>query len=350
MIRQTSLLFLIALSLTACNDKKAGAKSGAAAGGKGGPGAQGPVQVGVYVVQPTYLEQKIAATGTVVANNEVELRSEVSGRITKIYFQEGANVRKGQPLIKLDDDELIAQLARNKHQMDLANARENRGKQLLAKEAISREEYDALIGEVNTLRADRQLLQAQLAKTTLIAPFNGVIGIRSVSEGAYVTSATRIASLQEIQPVKIDFSVPERYLTSLKNGDPVYFRIQGSDKRYTAKINAIEPKIDPGTRTVQIRALCSNQDKAVLPGAFAEIELPLSSVPNAILVPTQAVIPDIKSQKVFIAQGGKALPRPVEIASRNDTSVHVSSGLKPGDSVIVSGVMFVRPNAKIIVR
>jgi membrane fusion protein, multidrug efflux system len=194
-------------------------------------------------------------------------------------------------------------------------------------------------------KADVEFLRAQIAKTEIRSPYNGIIGLKNVSNGSFLSPTVKIATIQEVEPVKIDFSIPERYMNIVKVGDPLKFTVQGSKDTFDAKIYAIEPKIDLATRSVMVRAISPNKDDKVLPGAFAQVELILKQIENAIMIPTQSVIPVLKGQQVYIAKNGKAAVVPVETGVRNDTAIQITKGLTAGDTVITTGIMMLKPGA-----
>jgi membrane fusion protein (multidrug efflux system) len=271
------------------------------------PGAIPELNVKGYLVKPQKLENEIFVTGTILANEEIEVRSEISGKIVKIYFNEGSKVKKGDILVKVDDSELQAELLKTQYQKKLAQEKEYRQRMLLEKEAISKQEYDIALTELNTLEAQIQLIKARIEKTEIKAPFDGVIGLRYVSEGGYISPTTKITTLQDIDTLKIEFSVPEKYVKLIDVGDRVNFKVQGSDKKYSAVIYAIDPKIDPSTRTLQVRAIFPNKNYEILPGAFAEVEVILEEIPNAILIPAEALIQALREIKFSSAMVEKPL-------------------------------------------
>jgi membrane fusion protein (multidrug efflux system) len=307
----------------------------------------GPLPVKAHITKYEVLDNKVLTTGTILANEEVELKSEVSGKITKIFFREGSYVNAGDLLVKINDADLQAQLQSAKSRLELQKDTEYRQKQLLEKEAISQEDYDMTANQLEVNQAEVELIKAQIDKTEIRAPFSGIIGLKNVSEGSFVTNSTVIASLQNINPVKIDFSIPERYSSMVDAGDKINFTITGNNKNYIGNVYAIEPKIDPVTRTLQLRALCSNTGREILPGSFANVELVLKKINNAILIPSEAIIPDLKGQKVFIYRNGKALPQPVETGIRTDQNVQLTSGVSEGDTIITSGMLQLRPGASV---
>lgn len=305
------------------------------------------VPVKAHIVVLETLSNSVFTTGTVLANEEVELRSEVSGKIVRILFKEGSFVSKGDLLIKINDADLQAQLRRAESKVKLSQEKEARQRQLRDGNLISQEEYDNTVGELNVNLADFDLIKAQIDKTEIRAPFSGIVGLRSVSEGSYVTTSTVMARLQNFNSIKVDFSIPERYSASVKTGDELEFKISGSSNQFKAKVYAIEPKIDPGTRTLQIRAICSSSYKELIPGAFANVELSLKQTSDAILIPTVSIVPELKGQKVYLYKNGIVVPQNVELGTREETRVQIISGLSLGDTVITSGILQIRPNSKV---
>ena len=310
-----------------------------------GPNPAGVSQLPVtaFIVKPEKLSDKIISTGTVQANEEVELRSETSGKITHISFKEGTWVPKGTLLVKINDAELQAELLKLEHQKKLAEDVEARRKKLLDSQLISPEDYEKALNDLNSINAEVQLAKAKIEKTEIHAPFDGIVGLRYVSEGSYVSADTRIASFQNVTKVKIDFSIPEKYANSVHAGQTVRFTVAGSVEKYAGKIFAIEPKIDPVSRTVQLRALSGNSDRRITPGAFAEVELLLEIDESALMIPSEALVPELKGQTVFVYKNGLAEQQKVEAGIRTETRVQVTSGLQPNDTLITSGILQLAP-------
>jgi len=332
------VIFLLALpKLNLFGDK---AKQQAAPGQGGGSQA---LFVDAIVIKPAKLDNKLNVTGSVLPNESLELKSEVSGKIISIAFKEGKQVKKGDLLIRTNDDEIAAQLEKQKYNRKLNEDNEFRQRKLLEKDAISQEEYDNALNRLNTTGADIQLLETQLAKTKVRAPFDGVIGLRFVSEGAYISPSTVIATLYNISPAKIDFAIPGRYSTQVSPGKKIRFTIESDMKIYEGEVYAIEPRIDPDTRTLKIRALADNKGGNLLPGQFVKVELILQSTNNAILVPTQAVIPEQNGKKVFVLENGKAAEVRIETGIRTEDSLEVLSGLNVGDTLLTTGILQLRP-------
>jgi len=303
-----------------------------------------------FVTSHTQLENKIFTTGTILSNEEVELSSEINGKITDIYFKEGQKVEKGDLLIKINDSELQAELERVNFRLKLAKTREKRQRKLLEEGGVSQGEYDTIVNEMKVLEAEKRLIEAQIDKTEIRAPFDGIIGLKYVSEGSYISPSTRIASLQDISSVKIDFSIPERYYNIVDEGDQINFNVGGSDKNYVAEIYAIEPKIDVDTRTLQIRAISSNENFELLPGAFADMELTLETIDNAIMIPTIALIPQIDENKVYLYKNGKVVDKSVRTGIRRNKHIQIVEGLSVGDTLLTSGLLQVKPDAEVTMR
>jgi membrane fusion protein, multidrug efflux system len=309
--------------------------------------SKGPVPVKAIVLKGRTFQDKLHVSGSVIANEEVELKPEISGRIEAIYFKEGTRVSKGQLLAKLNDQDLLAQLEKQESLKKLAADRAQRQKRLLEIKAISQEEFDIAGSQLAGINADIRLLKAQIAKTEIRAPFEGSIGLKYISGGSFVSPESRIALLQSLNPLKIDFSVPEKYAASIKKGDTITFTVEGSDSVYSATIYAVESRIDPSTRTLQVRALYGNKRNEVFPGAFARIEVPLRKIEHAIMIPTETIIPELKRQKVFVVKNGKAVSQHIETGNRTETSILVKKGLETGDTLIVTGIMQLKPGTPV---
>lgn len=314
-------------------DKPAGGKAGT-----GGAGGGRTLEVSVVVLEAETMARKLRSSGTVMAREEVDLKSEASGRVTAVTLKEGAFVKKGTLLVKINDAELRARMRKLGHQIKLSEEREFRQKSLLEKQAVSQEEYDVALQERNALLAERDLLRAQLEQTEVRAPFDGVVGLKAVGEGSYVSPGTRIAAFFSLHPLKIDFSIPEQYFSRVKAGDSLTVRVEGVDGPVRGSIYAVEPKVDPSTRMLRIRAYCPNEDGRIPPGASARVELPLQAAQGVVMAPSTAVVPDIRGQKVFLLKGGKAKSVSVTSGYRTEDRVELS-GIGPGDTLITTGLV-----------
>lgn len=318
-----------------------GSGTEATAGMKMQGGGQ-PLFASGYVVVPVQMNELIYSTGSLIPDEEVELAFETSGKVVGIYFDEGKRVSKGQLLAKINDKPLQAQLLKLEAQLKLTKEREFRQRQLLDRDAISQESYDQVVTERQSLEADIMLIEARISETELRAPFDGVVGLRKISEGAFATTQTRIVSLIKIQPLKVEFSVPERYAGEISPGFPVSFAIDGIPETFTANVYAVDPKVNMDTRTIMVRALYPNHDQELKPGRFASVRALLSQIDNAIAIPTQAVIPEMEGEKVFIYSNGKAKEVKVTLGLRTESHVQVRTGLHFGDTVLTTAILQLR--------
>lgn len=302
------------------------------------------------VLKTETFDNNLSLSGSIEANEQVEIRSEISGIVEGIYFKEGSNVAKGQLLFKVNDVELRAQLQQAKTKQGLASENERRAKLLLAKEAISQEEYDVARADFKLAQSQVQLIDAQIAKTSVRAPFSGKIGLRSISPGTYITPSLLVAKLVNINQLKITFSIPEKYANQVKSNTNLSFTVAGSTEKYQAKVYAIEPEVEISTRTLQVRALAENKNGKLLPGTFANVELPLDIIKDAIVVPSESIIPIQDGKKVLISKNGKVKEIKVETATRTDASILVLSGLKAGDTLLTTGVMSLKEDDDVKVK
>ena len=314
---------------------------------EGGRPAAAEAAVSMELVSPSPLVETIASTGTLRADEGVELQAETNGRIVSITFTEGAHVHKGELLVKLNDADLVATRTRARYRRELAVLKEQRFAQLLKQGVARQEEYDTALNDLHVQDAEIALTEAQIAKTEIRAPFDGVVGLRYVSEGAYVTAATRVATLQRLERLKVDFSVPEKYATRLRVGSRIQLTVVGAGSRFDGAIYAIDPRIDSATRTVLIRAVCPNPQSRLFPGAFASVSLVLGELDNAVLVPTIAVVPGLNAKTVFVVKDGKAQLRTVVTGTRLEDRVQILAGLEPGEVVVTSGVLQLSPGQRV---
>jgi membrane fusion protein (multidrug efflux system) len=341
---QKLILFFCVIVLVSCSEGAA-EKNGQANGS-----ASEVIEVTGVVASSALSRNFIQTTGTVLADEEVNIVSEISGRIIQIAFKEGANVTKGQLLVKINDDELKAQLGRLEYERKLAADIEGRQQQLLDIKAISQEEYDRSLNGRNVLDAQINLLKAQLDKTEIRAPFPGVVGLRYFSPGAALSPGVVITSLQSISPVKLEFSIPERHISAIKTGDEVLFSVQGRKDTLHAKIYAREPGIDAANRTLRFRASYPNTKGELTPGAFANVQVPLSEEIQTITIPTNAVVPVLNGAKVWIQKNGVVAEKAVVTGQRNAQDIEILEGLAAGDTVITSGLMRLKLNMPVNVK
>lgn len=316
---------------------------GGPGGGPGmrGQGAQKTLASG-YVLVPTRMFELITSTGSLLPDEEVELSFETSGKIVAIHFSEGKRVSKGQLLAKINDRPLQAQLLKLQAQKKLTQEKEFRQRQLLDRDAISRESYDQVATELQAIEADILLIEARIAETELRAPFNGVVGLRKVSEGAYATPQTKIVQLVKISPLKIEFSVSEKYAGQITVGYPISFTVDGISQTFSASVYAIEPKVNVDTRMIAVRAMYPNRNEELKPGRFVSIIAQLSEIPEAISIPTEAVIPEMDGERVFVYKNGKAEQRRISLGLRTESHVQVREGLQFGDTLLTSAILQLR--------
>ncbi|QEC52256.1 membrane fusion protein (multidrug efflux system) [Anseongella ginsenosidimutans] len=326
--------------------RRISASAGNATAGGQGAGMQ-TMSVNAYVVKPGSISDKIIITGSIQANEEVNIRPEAAGIITGIHFQEGKPVSKGALLLKINDSELQAQLSKALTMQKLAAEKEYRQRQLLEKGGVSKQDYDAILAELNSLKAETRLIEAQIEQTEIRAPFSGKIGLREVSLGDYVDPSTVITSLVDNNPAKIVFSAPEQYANNIPDNATINFTVKGIDKKFTANVYARGANINVGTRTLELKAMVPNDDNLLIPGSFAEVELVLTQTNNALLVPTESIIPVMNGQKAYVTRNGKAEEVMVETGIRNDSMVHITSGLKAGDTIITTGIMTLTPGVPV---
>lgn len=302
------------------------------------------------VLKAEKFADNLTLSGTLEANEEIDIRSEISGIVESINFEEGAKVSKGQVLFRVNDIELRAQLSKVKTAQQLASENQRRAKLLLEKQAISQEEFEVSNADFESARAESQLIEAQLSKTTVRAPFSGTIGLRSISKGTYVTPATPIANLVNTDQLKLTFAIPEKYVSRMAVGSPLTFTTSNSKEEHAAKIYALEPQVDIATRTLKMRAIAENKEGKLYPGTFANVTLPLETVNDALLVPTEALIPIQNGKKIFVSVDGKAKEVVVETGARTDSMVRVLEGIKVGDTILTSGVMSLKNGTPVKVK
>jgi len=304
------------------------------------------LNVSGYLIKPQQLSEMVESTGTLRPDEEVDLSFETSGKIVNILFTEGTRVKKGDLLAKINDRPLQAQLQKLQATKKLTEAKEFRQRSLLDKDAISQESYDQIVTELQTISADINLINARISETELRAPFDGIIGLRYLSEGAYANSSTKIAKLIKITPLKVEFSIPGKYAQEIKIGYPITFKV--NNNYFDASVYAVDPKIDIETRTLVLRALYPNKNEELKSGNFAEISLLMSKIDDAISIPTEALIPEMEGEKVFVYRSGKAKSIKVEIGLRTAAEIQITNGLKFGDTLLTTGILQLRENLPIV--
>lgn len=308
------------------------------------------LNINAEILKHQPLSDQIISTGSVIPDEEVDLSFESSGKVVAIYFTEGTHVKKGELLAKINDSPLQAQLKKLEAQIPLAQDRVYRQRALLVKDAVSQEAFEQVQTELEKLMADIDLVKANIDQTELRAPFDGVIGLRNVSEGAYTSPSTVIAKLTKISPLKIDFSIPERYSGEVRAGTKISFSMEQDDGKihqYEATVYAVESKVDLETRTLSVRATYPNVREDILPGRLTSVEITKQEIQDALTVPSEAVIPEMGKNIVFVYENGVAQPKEITMGIRTESRVQVLDGLSLGDTAIISGVMQLRMGMKV---
>jgi len=295
-----------------------------------------------FVVRPSTLSEEVTVAGTLKPFEETVLMPEISGRVAEITIQEGRSVSKGALLVKLFDDDLQAQLAKSQAQLQIAESAEKRQAELLKVSGVSQADYDQVALQVNAARADIAVLKAQIRKTEVIAPFDGIVGLRNISVGAEVTPSTALTTIRASHQLKLDFNVPEKYSRKIDRGMRVRFSVQNDTREYAASVMATEEGIDLSMRTLKVRAVVEGASP-LLPGAFVTVDLLLGENKNALMVPTQAVIPQDRDNRLIVAKEGKAKFIAVQTGVRRSADIEITGGLAPGDTVVTTGLLFIKP-------
>ncbi|MBX9782927.1 MAG: efflux RND transporter periplasmic adaptor subunit [Chitinophagaceae bacterium] len=331
------MLFAIA----SCKEKKndqAAAKPNA---------AKGPMMVQGYIVKTGAVSEPLELPGTLLPLEETEIHPEVNGRIVGLYINEGSSISKGALMIKLFDGDLQAQLKKLKVQLQIAEKTEERSKELLKINGISQQDYDLTFLQVSNIKADIELIETNIAKTEIRAPYSGKIGFRNVSMGAYITPATIVTTIRQINQLKLQFSIPEKYASKIVMGQLIPFSIAGASQKFLAKVYATESIVSETTRGLNIRCLVQQSSNALVAGGFAKVDMDFAKNNNALLVPSQSILPQARGKKVILYKDGIATFADVQTGVRDSANVEIISGLKPGDTIITTGLMGIRPDAKL---
>jgi membrane fusion protein (multidrug efflux system) len=319
-------------------------QGGGSVGGGRGQGSQGRqiLNASGFLIQPTKMSYLYESIGSLRPDEVVELAFETSGKIIGINFTEGTKVKKGDLLAKINDKPLQAQLQKLQAQKKLVEEKEFRQRSLLTKDAISQESYDQIVTELQTVQADINLVLARISETELRAPFDGIIGLRYVSEGSYTNASTKIARLVKIKPIKLEFSAPEKYADEIKIGFPVTFVV--GEKTYKAQVYAVDPQVDEATRTLSIRAIYPNSNEELNAGRSATIKLLLNQIDNAIAIPSEAITAQMDGDFVYVYKKGRAESVKVTTGLRTESLVQITDGLKLGDTLLTTGILQLRHN------
>jgi membrane fusion protein (multidrug efflux system) len=331
------LLIITATLISACGNKNSG---------KNEIKKNPPVPVEVLIAANEDFPARIEVNGDILPEEMVDLHPEISGRVTYLNFPEGANVKQGMVLARINDAELQAQLQQQKVQLELAQKTEQRLRKLLSVNGVDQATYDAALSQVNLYEANINVISAQIDKTVIKVPFSGKLGLRLISEGAYVTPNTLIGTLQQTSKLKIDFNVPETYASMLSIGKIIFMKTGTSDELISATVIAMEPQVNAASRSMKVRA--KTDDVKLIPGGFVKVYLDNNI--KGIVVPTHAIIPDAQSNQLIIIKKGKPVFKNVETGVRTADVVEITNGIASGDSVVVSGILFVRPNSLLKIK
>jgi len=308
---------------------------------------QQALEVEAMVVKPSSIEEVVEVSGSILANESTEIRPEITGRLVQLNLKEGTIVNKGSLLAKIYDGDLQAELKKLQVQLQIAEKTEERQKELLKIGGIAQQDYDLSLLQVSNIKADIELIRVSIGKTEIRAPYTGRLGLKNISPGAYISPTTLLTTITEIRQMKIEFSVPEKYNTQITNGLPVVFTVEGSDKTYRANVLAKESYVDEATRNLRIRAVVEQPDAFMVPGTFAKVRMILGRNNNAFLVPSNAVIPQARNKQVAVYRSGVAVMTDITTGVRDSSRIQVTSGLQAGDTVITTGLLFVKNESKI---
>jgi membrane fusion protein (multidrug efflux system) len=296
------------------------------------------------VVKPSVLQETITVSGKLIPFEATTLQPEVSGRVVMINLPEGKLVKKGTLLVKLFDDDLKAQLHKANTQLKIIEQQQQRQSELLKVAGISQTDYDQTTLSLASVKNDIEIDNVMIRKTEVVAPFDGTIGLRNISIGAIVTPTTVLATIREDQKLKLDFSVPSKYSNEVNVGTKLKFTVQGKDQQYDASVMASEKGIDVLTSNLNVRAVVSSKSGSLLPGEFANIDLKLKQKDHALMIPSQSVIPQELTKQVIVVKNGKAKFRTITTGIRKADNVEVLTGLEPGDTIVTTGILFLKPD------
>lgn len=334
---------LSAAMAVSCKEKKSETISTRQGAGANQP----PLTVEAMIARTQSLSANIEVPGTILAYESTEIHPEISGRLVQLNVREGAFISQGALLAKLYDGDLRAQMNKLNVQLKIAEQTEKRQAELLKIQGISQQDYDLSLLQVHNLKADMDIVRSAIRKTEIRAPFSGKMGLKNISPGSFVTPTTIITTISQVNNLKLQFNVPEKYGAQLTKGQYVNFMVDGSSKNYAANIIATEVEVEENTRSLAVRALVKNIDRALIPGAFAKVKIVLGKSENAIMVPNSAVLPQGRKKQIYVYKAGKAIQTDINTGVRDSTNIQIISGLNLGDTVITTGLLFLRPGADV---
>jgi membrane fusion protein (multidrug efflux system) len=331
-----TLLLLLLVVTISCKKAKKEATSGA-------PTSAPVLQVDVMVAGASSLASNVEVPGSLLAYEETEIHPEVAGRIVALHLQEGGYVHESDLIAKLYDGDLQAQMRKLEVQLKIADQTEKRQAELLKIQGISQQEYDLSLLNVQSLKADMDIIKEAIRKTEIRAPFSGKLGLKNISPGAYVTPSTALTTISQVNQLKIEFNVPERYSEKIKKGMTIQFTVEGNDNVYNATVIATQSTIEENTRSLAVRASVKGTSNALTPGSFAKVKMVLGEDNKALMVPNTVIIPQGRKKQVYLYRGGKAMPSDVVTGIRDSTNIQILQGVNLGDTVITSAILFLRP-------
>lgn len=340
--RIITLIFLFSIFSCSSSEKKDQGQ-----GKRSGPPPALPVEG--YVIIPEIFSADLQIAGTLIPMEETEIHPEISGKITMLSLKEGSWVSRGTLIARIFDEDLKAQLKKLQVQLEVAHKTMDRQDDLLKIGGISQQDYDLSVLNVNSLQADIAILQTNIQKTYIRAPFNGRLGFKNVSIGAYVTPTTVLTTIRQTDQLKVEFSVPEKYVSLVKAGNFVPFTTESQQGNFKAKIVSTESGINQTTRSLAVHAIVPNNNNELKPGGFANVTFGLGGKSTVVMIPTQAIIPEARDKKVIVYNGGKASFVTVETGARNEGKVEITKGLSIGDTIITTGLLAIRPGSSITI-
>lgn len=343
MLRHLFVLGSIAVCLFACKGEK---KEDEKSKKPSGP----PPAFDAVVAQSFQVNRSVQAPGTILPNESTDLRPEISGRVTAINFKEGSFVQQGAVLVELFDDDLQAQLKKLEVQLKIAETTEGRQKELLAINGTSQQDYDNTVLNTANIKADMELLRVNISRAVIRAPFSGRLGLRNISLGAYVTPQNIITNISQVNVVKAEFTVPEKYAAEMTAGRGVQMLADGNGKTYYATVMASQNTIAADTRNLTVRAVVKNADASLTPGAFVQVTVAVGENTPAIMIPTQSVIPSTRYKKVIVSREGKAVFQNVNTGFRDSARVEILNGINKGDTVLTSGLLSIKEGQSLKVK
>lgn len=305
------------------------------------------LKVNAFIVSAKSLSQDIEVPGSVIPFEETDIYPETSGRVTAILFREGASVAKGSILVKLFDGDLMAQYNKLKIQLKVAEQTLERYEALLKINGVSQQEYDQYKLSVNSLQADMQILQTNIEKTKIRAPFSGTLGLRNISLGAFVNPQTIITTLRQVNQLKIDFTVPEKYGNQMKVGSTVKFSLENSVTPYSATIIATENNIALDSRSLRVKAKVNQSNSKLIAGTFVKVQSNLGKNNAALMIPSEAIMPKARNKQVLVYKNGNAKIEIVKTGIRDSSLIEITFGLQLGDTVLTTGLLSIKPGAPV---